>query len=190
MMSMQAIVSVLSKRRSNLWMLLFSVLLSSCQSQALPPQRVINIQQQWELEPGDLIADHLVVGSLGDISVQLKRQPLRAPFPGKVEPSTFDQCVIYSTPEVPAYLFRFCGLQRPRFGPVKAGQSIGRGSHVQFATLRRQPDGTWIIVEPSTGVLERAISHRRDRDNNSVTEPANQEKVTSPAVSNNNSSIN
>ena len=184
-MSMQAIVSVLSRHRPNLWLLLLGVFLSSCQSRALPPQRVINIQQQWELEPGDLIADHLVVGSLGDISIQLKRQPLRSPFPGKVEPSTFDQCVIYSTPEVPAYLFRFCGLQRPRFGSVKAGQVIGRGSHVQFATLRRQPDGTWIIVEPSTGVLERAISQNRSV-NNKINEPSEQEQPPAPEASHKN----
>ena len=161
---MQAIVSILNKLRPCRWTLLIGLLLSSCQANSIPPQRVVNIQQKWELEPGDQIANHLVIGSLGDISIQLKRQPLRAPFVGKVEPSTVEQCVIYSTPEVPAYLFRFCGLRRPRLGNVKAGQAIGGGSHLQFATLRRQPDGTWIIVEPSTGVLERAISdgHRSD----------------------------
>ena len=179
-MSTQAIVSALSKFQHSVGILLFGVFLSSCQSRSVPPQRVINIQQQWELEPGDLIADQLVVGSLGDISVQLKRQPLRSPFPGKVEPSTFDQCIIYSTPEVPAYLFRFCGLQRPKLGSVRAGQVIGRGSHVQFATLRRQPDGTWIIVEPSTGVLERAISYNRPA-NDKTSEP---EQLPPPAVSN------
>lgn len=147
------------------------VILGSCQSHTPPPQRVINIQQQWELEPGDMIADQLVVGSLGDISIQLKRQPLRAPFPGKVEPSTIDQCVIYSTPEVPAYLFRFCGLRSPKLGTVKTGQTIGNGSHIQFATLRRQPDGTWIIVEPSTGVLERAISNHVVEKSESDTMP-------------------
>ena len=172
-MSMQAIVLALSRFNLPRWILLLGVVLSSCQPQALPPKRVINIQQQWELEPGDLIADTLVVGSLGDISIQLKRTPLRAPFAGKLEPSTFEQCAIYSTPEVPAYLFRFCGLQRPRFGPVKAGQTMGGGSHIQFATLRRQPDGTWIIVEPSTGILERAISNRHsdDKSNDSDGDP-------------------
>ena len=189
-MSMQAIVSVLNKRHANRWALLLGLLLSSCQSQTVPPQRVINIQQQWELEPGDHIANHLVVGSLGDVSIQLKRQPIRAPFPGKVEPSTFEHCVIYSTPEVPAYLFRFCGLQRPRFGTVKAGQTIGGGSHVQFATLRRQPDGTWIIVEPSTGVLERAISN--DSDNNSTLqiEDMDQDRVEAPKPLENSTSVN
>lgn len=155
---MRAIVLVLIRSSSFRWMLLLGLLLSSCQTQKIPPKRVISIEQEWELETGDFVADHLVVGGLGDISIQLKRQPLKAPFLGKIEPSTIDQCIIYSTPEVPAYLFRFCGLKRPRFGHVKAGQTIGAGPHVQFATLRRQPDGTWIIVEPSTGILERAIS--------------------------------
>ncbi len=189
-MSMQAIVSALSRLQPNLWTLFLGLLLSSCQSQAIPPKRVINIQQQWELEPGDLIADHLVIGSLGDISIQLKRQPLRAPFPGKIEPSTFDQCVIYSTPEVPAYLFRFCGLQRPKYGPIKAGQVIGRGSHVQFATLRRQPDGTWIIVEPSTGVLERAISNKHSINQHTTPKDTNQDQVKSSQPSKPPSSLN
>lgn len=183
-MSMQAIVSALNRLQSGRLSLLLWLLLNGCQSPAVPPQRVINIQQQWELEPGDLIGDQLVVGSLGDISIQLKNQTLKAPFPGKVEPSTINQCVIYSTPEVPAYLFRFCGVRRPQFGHVKAGQHIGGGEHIQFATLRRQPDGTWIIVEPSTGVLERAISQHRTRKS-SETAPATQDKFDNSSISNN-----
>ena len=178
MTSMPAIVSALSRLLAKKWILFLGLALSSCQPQTLPPQRAINIQQEWELEPGDLIGEHLVVGSLGDISIQLNHQPLRVPFPGKVEPSTIDQCVIYSTPEVPAYLFRFCGLKRPKFGTVKAGQKMGGGKHIQFATLRRQPDGTWIIVEPSTGVLERAISKRR---NGPEKKKSDQEQAIAPA---------
>ncbi len=188
-MSMQVIVSALSRSQHRLWILFFGLLLSSCQSQATPPKRVINIQQQWELEPGDKIADHLVVGSLGDISIQLKHQPLRAPFPGKVEPSTFAQCVIYSTPEVPAYLFRFCGLQRPRLGNIKAGQTMGGGRHIQFATLRRQPDGTWIIVEPSTGVLERAIS-QHNPGRSPTKDETNQDQVQSSQTQKGKKSVN
>ena len=73
---MQAIVSVLSRFQYFNWSLgLLGFVLSSCQPQPLPPQRVINIQQQWELEPGDLIGDQLVVGSLGDISISSKVAP-------------------------------------------------------------------------------------------------------------------
>ncbi|MEM7064959.1 MAG: hypothetical protein AAF572_17590 [Cyanobacteria bacterium P01_B01_bin.77] len=169
----------MSRLQLGKWSLLLGLAVSSCQTSTVPPKRVINIHQEWELEPGDLIGEHLVVGSLGDISIQLKRQPLRAPFLGELEPSTIEQCVIYSTPEVPAYLFRFCGLRRPRFGRVDAGQIIGNGNYIQFATLRRQPDGTWIIVEPSTGILERAISDRYSADKK-ATERSNHDKVESP----------
>lgn len=189
MTSMQAIVSALNRLQAKKWILLLGLALGSCQSQTLPPQRAINIQQEWELEPGDLIGEHLVVGSLGDISIQLNHQPLRVPFPGKVEPSTIDQCVIYSTPEVPAYLFRFCGLKRPKFGTVKAGQKMGGGKHIQFATLRRQPDGTWIIVEPSTGVLERAISKGRSVDQPQK-KKSDQDQANAPTPATVNTSIN
>jgi hypothetical protein len=118
----------------------------------------LNLQQQWELEPGDTIAGHQIIGGLGDISIDLSGDRLYAPFSGEVEPTPLPQCIIYSTPEVPAYLFRFCGLRNPRLGRLKAGQPIGRGPYVQFATLRRQPEGTWIIVEPSTSILEQALN--------------------------------
>ena len=131
--------------------------LASCQPPTAPSARALNIQQNWELKPGDKIGDRLVTGSLGDISIDLGGARLYAPFAGEVEPAGEAHCVIYSTAEIPAYLFRLCGLRRPRFGPVRAGQSMGTGQYLQFATLRRQPDGTWIIVEPAKGILERAI---------------------------------
>jgi hypothetical protein len=132
--------------------------LTGCQPPSQPAPRVLNLQQQWELEPGDTIAGHLITGGLGDISIDLQGQRLYAPFAGDLEPTPQPQCVIYSTPEVPAYLFRFCGLRHPRLGTLKAGQVIGSGRYLQFATLRRQPEGTWIIVEPSTGILEQALN--------------------------------
>lgn len=147
---------------SKLWQgmtgLLLILWLSSCQATTVPSARNLNVQQDWELKPGDTIGPHLVTGSLGDVSLDLGGAPLYAPFSGDIEAAVEPHCVIYSTAEVPAYLFRFCGLKRPRYGPIRAGQTIGSGPYLQFATLRRQPDGTWIIVEPSTGVLERAIN--------------------------------
>ncbi len=146
---------------SKLWRSLAALTLlvwvSGCQPPNPAPTRSLNIQQSWELNPGDKIGERTVTGSLGDVSIDLGGARLYAPFSGKVEPAPEDHCVIYSTAEIPAYLFRFCGLRRPRFGPIRSGQAIGAGAYLQFATLRRQPDGTWIIVEPSTGVLERAI---------------------------------
>lgn len=134
------------------------LLLNGCQQQQARPARVVNLQQTWELEPGDEIAGRPVTGGLGDITIQLAGDRIHAPFDGEVEPAEHDRCVIFSTPEVPAYLFRLCGLKQIRFGPVRAGQPLGNGDYLNFATLRRQPSGTWIIVEPSTGILERAIN--------------------------------
>ncbi len=131
--------------------------LSGCGANAKPKVRAITLQQQWALNPGDEVAGSAVAGSLGDISLRLKNSKVEAPFDGKLEPSEAGPCALYSTPEIPAYLFRLCGLQKFSYGEVKAGRAMGRGRYLSFATLRRQPDGTWIIVEPAKGVLERIL---------------------------------
>ncbi|ASC71280.1 hypothetical protein XM38_022320 [Halomicronema hongdechloris C2206] len=81
---------------------------------------------------------------------------VRAPFDGLVQPHR-PGCVIYSSPEVPAYVFRICGLSQSEVGPITAAKPLGRGQTVQFAALRRQPDGTWAIVEPAVDVLEQMV---------------------------------
>lgn len=125
--------------------------------QSSPPPRYISLQQTWELQPGDSIAGHLVSASLGDVSIELDGAAVRAPFDGEVEPAAQAHCVFFSSPEVPAYLFRLCGIDHPQVGRLKLGQVIGRGDYLHFATLRRQPEGTWAIVEPSSNILERAL---------------------------------
>ncbi|MGC1306826.1 MAG: hypothetical protein WA885_06325 [Phormidesmis sp.] len=135
-----------------------AVWLSSCTARSTTPTvRTITLQQQWTLNPGDEIGGSEVAGSLGDISLALKHAKVSAPFDGKLEPSEIDSCAFYSTPEIPAYLFRLCGLKGFAYGDIKAGKPVGKGDYLSFATLRRQPDGTWIIVEPARGVLEKAL---------------------------------
>jgi hypothetical protein len=127
----------------------------------LPPElpRQIVLKQSWELESGDRVGGHLVTGSLGDISVQLRGTRLHAPFTGQVERASKGfHCIYFSSPEVPAYLFRYCGVRRPRLGVLQAGEVMGRGNQIHFATLRRQPDGAWAIVEPSDSVLEQTLN--------------------------------
>ena len=132
--------------------------LSGCNGgQFSPPPRRISLQQTWELQPGDSIAGHFVSASLGDVSIALDGSRVHAPFDGEVEPAAQTHCVFFSSPEVPAYLFRLCGIQRPRLGHLKLGEVIGKGDYLHFATLRRQPEGTWTIVEPSSNILERAL---------------------------------
>lgn len=140
----------LSLLTSTLW-------LSGCGSGVEPEVRAITLQQQWTLNPGDEVAGSSVAGSLGDISLHLRGASVKAPFDGELARSTAEPCALYSTPEIPAYLFRLCGLQKFSYGEVKAGMTMGKGRYLSFATLRKQPDGTWIIVEPAKGVLEKLL---------------------------------
>jgi len=133
--------------------------LSGCQTTSTaPPARHVVLQQQWELDRGDRVAGYLVSASLGDVSIELGGDSVHAPFDGEVAPAA-DQpsCIYFSSSDVPAYLFRFCGLRHLHLGAVRHGDTMGSGNVVHFATLRRHPDGTWAIVEPSTNILERSL---------------------------------
>lgn len=120
------------------------------------PVRTIQIDQTWQLQPGDQIGSYRIAAGLGDISIDLAGGKVYAPFEGRVQPNV-PNCVLFSSPELPAYLLRLCGLQRPQLGPVKQGQAIGGGQYLHFATLRKLPEGTWTIVEPSRSMLERLL---------------------------------
>ncbi len=144
------------------WLMgLFPLALAGCfaGNQVVPPLEV-KLHQQWQLQPGDRIGNYPVLGGLGDISIGLNRQSVYAPFRGRAQPSQA-ACVLFSSPDVPAYLFRFCGLENPRLGSVSAGDRLGRAQTLQFATLRKQPNGTWAIVEPSRQILERILQPAR-----------------------------
>lgn len=133
--------------------------LSGCGRLTPMVPRQIVLKQDWEIESGDRVAGQLVTGSLGDISLRLQGTRLRAPFAGQVELAAKGfNCIYFSSPEVPAYLFRYCGVSQPHLGTVEAGTVIGRGRYIHFATLRRQPDGSWAMVEPSDRVLERSLN--------------------------------
>jgi hypothetical protein len=137
---------------------LLAVGLSSCASPRQPVQPVsVEIQQNWQLQPGQTVSGFRILGGVGDISVELNNDSVYAPFDGTIQPNG-EFCVMFSSPEVPAYLLRFCGLNQPKLGDVREGQPIGRASTVQIAALRRLPDGKWTMVEPSNRVLERALA--------------------------------
>ena len=119
--------------------------------------RQFEIQQQWQLQPGSLVSGRRISGGLGDISVDLGGSAIHAPFNGEIQPYE-QRCLIYSTPEVPAYLFRLCGLDNVNFGDIKRGEVIGRGAVLQFAALRKQPSGQWAMVEPSVAMLESVLA--------------------------------
>jgi len=126
-------------------------------TQAQVPQRNIAVQQEWTLKPGSDVGGFEVIGGLGDVSIDVNGGKIRAPFDGQLQPTDSDACVAFTSPEVPAYLFRLCGVVQPRLGDVEAGQVMGRSEVLQFAAMRRQPEGTWAIVEPATEILEKTL---------------------------------
>ncbi len=117
----------------------------------------LQVYQKWQLQPGDDIDGHRVVAGLGDISIALDGKSAYAPFDGRAQQ---DQrgCLIFSTPDVPAYLFRLCGLSNHKLGDRRKGDDLGSGAQVHIATLRKQPDGTWAIVEPSKPILQKILT--------------------------------
>jgi hypothetical protein len=140
--------------------------LTAC-GQSPPPLVNIQVFQNWQLKPGDRIAGYAVTGGLGDISIDLRGQAIYAPFAGEVQRDARG-CLFYSSAEVPAYLFRLCGVSdgpwwngRPTVGPVKAGAQLGQATTLQFAALRRQSDGKWAIVEPDQTLIARLLKPPR-----------------------------
>ncbi len=138
--------------------LVTSVLLAigSCNSpsSSVPPRKV-NLYQRWALQPGDTLAGYRVQSSLGDITLDLQGNKVFMPFDGEVEPDAEQQnlCLIVSSPDVPAYLFRLCGVRNGHLGKLAKGSAIGTAKVMAFATLRRQADGTWAMVEPAEKLL-------------------------------------
>lgn len=153
---MRGIGSV-SNRMGGVWLSL-ACLLGGCVNAESVAVRTVPIQQNWELQPGKSIAGYRVAGGLGDISIEVKGDRIYAPFDGQLQPNDVDGCYIFSSADVPAYLFRLCGLRRPHLGTVRQGAAMGSAQFLGFATLRRQPDGNWTMVEPASDVLTRILN--------------------------------
>lgn len=121
--------------------------------------RNVNYYQQWNLQPGDSLAGYQIHSGLGDISIRLDGKTLFMPFDGTVQPQAEKEnlCLILSSPDVPAYLFRLCGVEHPKLGELNKGDPIGNGDIVAFAAMRRQADGTWAMVEPAKELIEQFL---------------------------------
>lgn len=145
---------------------LIGIAVAACQSPVAlftpPPETVLEpgtqpvVQQQWQLQPGSVVAERTVVAGLGDISIALEGGSVYAPFSGSLQAT--GRCAVFTSPDLPAYLTRLCGLRRVRSGPVQRGDRLGSGQMLHFATLRKQPDGTWAIVEPSQDLVSRFLA--------------------------------
>lgn len=117
------------------------------------------LYQSWQLKLGDEIAGSTVTGGLGDISIALNGKSVYAPSAGA---AYIDKrgCVYFAGTDTPAYLFRLCGLNAPKLGTLKAGDAIAVGETLQFATLLKQADGSWALVEPDKSLLQRTLQPR------------------------------
>jgi len=139
---------------------LLAIGLVGCAKEQIPT-REVTFYQSWQLQPGKSIGEVDVVSSLGDVSLALKGKSVYAPFQGTLSRQN-DRCLIFSSPELPAYLFRLCGLRLAWFPPLgkgelQEGDLIGTANILEFATLRKQPNGTWAFVEPSSDVVNRLL---------------------------------
>ena len=131
-------------------------LLAACQS-GPPSPRTITIQQTWDLQVGNQVGNYRISSGLGDITLELGGDPVRMPFDGKLQPMD-DHCLALTSPEVPAYLFRLCGITHSNLGQRSQGHTIGRAERLVFAAFRKEPDGTWALIEPATELIEQFLT--------------------------------
>lgn len=150
----------LSALNTALAMVMMLVAIASCTPKPVPEQPIdVPLYQNWELQPGDVVAGYSVTGGLGDLSVEVKGNAVYAPYEGRLQPHKTD-CVLFSSTDVPNYLLRLCGLQKPAFGVRQAGESLGTADILQFAVLNKRPDGLWALVEPSKQLLQQMLQAR------------------------------
>ena len=141
-------------------MVMMIVAIAGCTPKPVTEQPMdVPLYQNWELQPGDVVAGYPVTGGLGDLSVDVKGNTVYAPYPGRLQPHKAD-CVVFSSADVPNYLLRLCGLKKPEFGVRQAGEAIGTADVLQFAVLNKRPDGLWALVEPSKQLLQQMLQAR------------------------------
>lgn len=137
-----------------------------------PKRKQIEIQKVWGIEAGKVIAGQRVIGGLGDISLEFKGI-VKAPLTGYVEgefvlvteedliEGTRD-CIIFSSPQMPAYLLKICGLTRRNLGSIDRGSPIGETGgklHISLLSFRKVAHQTnkWIYVSPSETLIEQLV---------------------------------
>ncbi len=119
----------------------------------------VRLYQNWELQAGDVVAGYPVTGGLGDISIALNGNTIYAPYDGRVQPNK-PSCVVFSSPDVPNYLLRLCGVNKSQLGQRQAGEAIATANTLQFAVLNKRADGLWALVEPSKRLVEQILQPR------------------------------
>jgi hypothetical protein len=137
--------------------------------------REIELRNTWGMQAGNAIAKHPIVSGLGDISLSFDGKAL-APVDGWVEGKFVlvsegnllqgtPDCVIFSSPQIPAYLSKLCGFKQRNLGLIEQGMPIGKTNgylHITLFSYRKNQDGTpaWVYVSPSPQLIENLVSQR------------------------------
>ena len=126
----------------------------------------IELKRAWGLHTGDSIAGHTIVGGLGGLSIETK-QTIYAPSDGIVYGQfsfindgslvkSQPDCILFSSPHLPAYLLQLCGLTQRNLGVVRRGQAVGKTKGYLHVALLRE-DGQWVFVSPSRELLKHLL---------------------------------
>lgn len=137
--------------------------------------REIELQNTWEVKAGDSIEGYFIASGLGDISLAMKGKVI-APIDGHLEEKFVlisdgrlirgtSDCVIFSSPQLPAYLIKLCGLASRNLERVERGKAIGKTNgylHISLLSYRpNQENGAiWVYVPPSPQLIESLVAAR------------------------------
>ncbi len=146
------------------------------QSEPQAQIREIEVQQTWGVPAGAQIGKYRIASGLGDISLEMKGKSF-APVDGWSENEFVlisqgnlqrnkDDCTIFSSPQIPAYLLKLCGLKHKNRGRIEQGEVLGKTDgylHLSLLSYRKAESGraTWVYVSPATQLLESLVVSRR-----------------------------
>lgn len=135
----------------------------------------VELKTTWGVRAGDEIGRFPVVSGLGDISIRFEGEVL-APFDGLVREQfvlisdgvltrNAPDCVLFVSPQTPAYIAKICGLDRRFPGHVEQGDAIGHTDgyvHIALFSFRRDDSEglSWVYVSPSAEFLSRLVPSR------------------------------
>ena len=137
-----------------------------------PSIKEIELAKTWEARAGETVGKHQIVGGLGDVTVRVGGN-ITAPASGWIDSDfvlisegsmskSTNDCVVFSSAQIPAYLLKLCGLSRRHDGAIARGSVLGRTDaylHVALLSFRKNADGEgrWMYVSPSTDLVERML---------------------------------
>ncbi|WP_017661921.1 hypothetical protein [Baaleninema simplex] len=128
----------------------------------------VTVASDVSIAAGDEIAERRVVAAFGELSLRTSGKVF-APFDGWANGqlvfvtdgtlrSMPSDCTVFSSPQIPNYLLRLCGLGRRHLGYRRLGEALGRADgylHVTLLTYRTEESGDlWVYVPPAASLVQ------------------------------------